>query len=130
MMRKFRRIFRSPSTSTTIKNETNHQMSSSDSTPDDMLHKKQGSSSVTNRLYTGRKKNHNSYICFFLVFGLIEIIHQGEFVFSLCFWDSFFSFLFEILPISNVLFVLQNNIQLVIVAYAQWGIFHSRLDQV
>jgi hypothetical protein len=70
MMRKFRRIFRSPSTATTIKNETNHQMSSSDSTPDDMSHKKQGSSSVTNRLYTGRKKTtiliHVFFSCIWL----------------------------------------------------------------
>jgi hypothetical protein len=57
MIRKFRRIFRSPSTSTAIKTEPNHQTNSSDSTPDDISQNKHGSSSITNRLYTGRKKN-------------------------------------------------------------------------
>jgi hypothetical protein len=94
MIRKFRRIFRSPATATTIKNETIHQTSSSDLTPDNTAHNKQGSSSLINRLYKGRKKKHNyfMYIHIFLAFYLIEIIHQGEFAFYVCRIHSFFSF--------------------------------------
>lgn len=135
MIRKFRRIFRSPPTPTTIKNETNPHPTSSTSDP--MSPNKPGSSSVTNHLYSGkqerererrrsrqRKKYHNSFIhlCIFFsrVFDLIEIIHQGEFVFFmfagfiLFFW--FFLWRFHV----HYLFVLQNDIQLVvIVVYAQ-----------
>jgi hypothetical protein len=59
MIRKFRRIFRSPSnTSPTIKSETIHKTSSSDSTPDDASYVKQGSSTLP---HTGKQK-----ILFFL----------------------------------------------------------------
>ena len=110
MIRKFRRIFRSPSTSTTIKNETNHQTSSLDSTSDDTLHNKQGSSSVTNRLYTGSKPKEKKiiislyvivymYTYIFLVLDLIEIIHQGEFVFFCVYRIHSSFFLYEFLVI-------------------------------
>lgn len=88
MIRKFRRIFRSPSTSTTIKTELNHQTSSLDSTPDDTSNNKQGSSNVTNRLYTGNeKKKPFSFLFIFFshinicTYVSIEIIYDGKFVF-------------------------------------------------
>jgi hypothetical protein len=69
MMRKFRRIFRSPTTATatTTKNEPIQPTSSSDSTSDNMLHNKQRSSSATNHLYTGTEKKpqfFNTYAFF------------------------------------------------------------------
>ena len=87
MMRKFRRIFRAPSsppstttTTTSPKNENMHKTSSSDSTLDDTSFIKKGSSTVTNHVYLGKEKKILLFILF-LVFDAIEIIRQGEFVF-------------------------------------------------
>ncbi len=87
MIRKFRRIFRAPSSppsttarTTTTKNETMHKTSSSDSTLDDTSYIEKGSSSITNHLYSGKEKKNNSFTLF-LVFDSIEIMRQGVFVF-------------------------------------------------
>lgn len=61
-MRKFRRIFRAPSSppsitaKTTNKNENIYKTSSLDSTLDDTSYAKKGSSIVTNHLYSGKEK--------------------------------------------------------------------------
>lgn len=80
MIRKFRRIFRSPSTATTIKNETTHQTSNSD----DASHNKQGASSISNRLYTGRKKNHNLFIYIFFLYLTQLRLYTKVNLFFLC----------------------------------------------
>jgi hypothetical protein len=67
MIRRFRRIFRSPAT----KNEPIHPTSNnSDSTPDNVPQNKQRSSSATNHLYTGREKKTTIllYICVFFLY--------------------------------------------------------------
>lgn len=70
-----------------------------------------------------RKKYHNSFIhwCIFFsrVFDLIEIIHQGEFVFFMFAGFILFFWFFWRFHV-HYLFVLQNDIQLaVIVVYVQ-----------
>jgi hypothetical protein len=66
MMRKFRKIFRPTSTtSTTNKNENNHITSSPESTSDETSHIKQVSSSINKQLFTGRQKPHFFLLTFF-----------------------------------------------------------------
>ncbi|CAM4781529.1 unnamed protein product [Rotaria magnacalcarata] len=51
MIRKFRKIFRTPSSVTANKNENSHKATTADSNPCDILHVKQGSSAVSNHVH-------------------------------------------------------------------------------
>jgi len=132
-MRKFRRIFRAPSsppsttatTTATTKNETIHKTSSSDST----LDIEKGSSSINNHVYSGKQKNSNSFILF-LVFDSIEIIPSG----CICFFNAYkistFSFC-VFFTASYLLFVY--SVEPHTVSGCSTHIVetvHSRLDQV